>query len=39
MARIYQTRAWESQLSPSLQEMELLALESYANFPDELLAR
>lgn len=35
MARIYQTRAWESQLSPSLQEMELLALESYANFPEE----
>ena len=35
MARIYQTRAWESQLSPSLQEMELLALESYANFPED----
>ena len=35
MARIYQTRAWENQLSPSLQEMELLALEAYANFPEE----
>ena len=35
MARLYQTRAWQDQLSPSLGEMELLALETYANLPDE----
>ncbi|MCO5064367.1 MAG: metallopeptidase family protein [Rhizobiaceae bacterium] len=34
MARIYQTRAWGEQLSPSLDELELLALESYASLPD-----
>lgn len=34
MARIYQTRAWGDQLSPSLDELELLALESYATLPD-----
>ena len=31
MARIYQTRAWQDQLSPSIDEMELLALEAYAH--------
>jgi predicted Zn-dependent protease with MMP-like domain len=35
MARLYQTRAWEDQLSPSMDEMELLALEAYANLPEE----
>jgi predicted Zn-dependent protease with MMP-like domain len=34
MARIYQTRAWEEQLSPSLDELELLALQSYATLPN-----
>ncbi|MGC4024331.1 MAG: metallopeptidase family protein [Mesorhizobium sp.] len=33
MARIYQTRAWGEQLSPSLDEIELLALEKYAGLP------
>ena len=32
MARIYQTRSWHDQLSPSMEEMELLALEAYAHF-------
>jgi predicted Zn-dependent protease with MMP-like domain len=35
MARIYQTRDWSDQLSPSLQEFELLALETYAHLPAE----
>lgn len=35
MARIYKTRTWHDQLSPSMDEMELLALESYAHLPDE----
>lgn len=35
MARIYQTRAWSEQLSPSIDELELLALEIYAHLPDE----
>ncbi|HEU4987759.1 MAG TPA: metallopeptidase family protein [Rhizobiaceae bacterium] len=35
MARIYQTRAWRDQLSPSMQEFELLALETYANLPED----
>lgn len=35
MARIYQTRAWQEQLSPSLDELELLALETYATLPEE----
>ncbi|MCT7376374.1 metallopeptidase family protein [Chelativorans salis] len=35
MARIYQTRAWHDQLSPSLAEFELLAMETYANLPEE----
>ena len=33
MARIYQTRDWSNQLSPSQQEFELLALETYAHLP------
>jgi predicted Zn-dependent protease with MMP-like domain len=35
MARIYKTRSWHEQLSPSIEEMELLALEAYAHLPDE----
>jgi predicted Zn-dependent protease with MMP-like domain len=35
MARIYQTRAWQDQLSPSMEEMELLALETYAHLPEQ----
>lgn len=35
MARIYQTRAWQDQLSPSLPELELLALETYATLPQD----
>ncbi len=34
MARIYETRAWRGQHSPSLQEMEILALEAYAHLPE-----
>jgi predicted Zn-dependent protease with MMP-like domain len=33
MARIYQTRSWGDQLPPSLDELELLTLESYATLP------
>ena len=35
MARIYQTRAWHNQLSPSIDELELMALEAYAHLPEE----
>src|SRR5690606_11325202 len=35
MARTYPTRAWHDQLSPSLEEIELMALEAYANLPEE----
>jgi predicted Zn-dependent protease with MMP-like domain len=35
MARSYNTRNWRDQLSPSLEEMELLALEAYAHLPDD----
>lgn len=35
MARMYQTRAWQNQLSPSLSELEFLAMETYANLPDD----
>jgi predicted Zn-dependent protease with MMP-like domain len=35
MARIYQTRAWHDQLSPSIEELELLALEAYAHLPSD----
>jgi predicted Zn-dependent protease with MMP-like domain len=34
MGRIYKTRAWHDQLSPSLEEFELLALETYAHLPE-----
>lgn len=34
MARIYQTRAWHDQMSPSLEELEFLAMEIYANLPE-----
>src|SRR5690606_37754887 len=34
MARMYKSRAWQDQLSPSLEEMEFLALETYATLPD-----
>ncbi|TIU75687.1 MAG: Zn-dependent protease, partial [Mesorhizobium sp.] len=30
MARIYKTRTWHDQLSPSMDELELMALEAYA---------
>jgi len=35
MARIYQTRTWHDQLSPSMEEMEFLALEAYAHLPED----
>ena len=35
MARMFKTRAWHDQLSPSMEDMELLALEAYANLPEE----
>ncbi len=35
MARIYQTRAWDTQLSPSIEEFELMALEAYAHLPED----
>ena len=35
MARIYKTRTWHDQLSPSIDELELLALETYAHLPEE----
>ncbi len=35
MGRMYKNRAWHDQLSPSLEEFELLALEIYANLPAE----
>jgi predicted Zn-dependent protease with MMP-like domain len=34
MARIYKTRSWYDQLSPSIEEIELLAMEIYANLPE-----
>ena len=38
MARIYQTRSWHDQLSPSMEEMEMLALEAYAHLPEQFRA-
>ena len=35
MARIYQTRSWHEQMSPSMEELELLALEAYAHLPEQ----
>jgi len=35
MARLYQTRQWHDQLSPSIEEFELLALETYAHLPED----
>lgn len=35
MARIYKNRAWHNQLSPSIDEMEIMALECYAHLPEE----
>ena len=35
MARIYQTRSWHDQMSPSIEELELLALETYAHLPEQ----
>ncbi|MBP0437544.1 metallopeptidase family protein [Tianweitania sediminis] len=35
MARLYQTRQWHDQLSPSIEEFEMLALETYAHLPQE----
>jgi predicted Zn-dependent protease with MMP-like domain len=34
MARIYKSRAWRDQLSPSMEEFEFLALETYATLPE-----
>jgi predicted Zn-dependent protease with MMP-like domain len=35
MARIDNSRAWRDLHSPSLEEMEMLALDSYAHLPEE----
>jgi len=35
MARIYKTRTWHDELSPSLEEIEFLAMETYAHLPEE----
>lgn len=35
MIHMYQTRAWHDRLSPSLAEFERLAMETYANLPEE----
>lgn len=35
MARSYKTRAWRDQLSPAIDEIELLTMETYATLPDE----
>lgn len=35
MASIYQTRALSDQLSPSIQEFELMAMESYGRLPED----
>jgi predicted Zn-dependent protease with MMP-like domain len=35
LARIYKTRDWRDQLSPSIEEFELMALEAYAHLPQE----
>lgn len=34
-AHIYQTRAWAEHLSPSIEELEMLAHEAYAQLPEE----
>src|SRR5690606_1790634 len=35
IARIYQARSWHGELSPSLEELEMLALDSYTHLPEE----
>ncbi|WP_157014458.1 metallopeptidase family protein [Mesorhizobium xinjiangense] len=35
MARIYMTRALHDQLSPSIEEMEMMAIEAYAHLPED----
>ncbi len=35
MDRTYPARIWRDQLSPSLDEMEMLAIEAYAHLPEE----
>ena len=35
MARIYMTRALHDQLSPSMEELEMIAIEAYAHLPDD----
>jgi predicted Zn-dependent protease with MMP-like domain len=35
MARIFKTRDWSDQLSPSLEEFELLAMDIYAHLPQD----
>lgn len=38
MARIFDTSAWRDAFSPSLSELEMLAIEAYAHLPDEFRA-
>ena len=35
MARMYQTRALNDQLSPSIEEFEMMAMEAYAHLPED----
>ena len=35
IARIYQARSWDGELSPSIEEMEMLALHAYAHLAEE----
>jgi predicted Zn-dependent protease with MMP-like domain len=35
MARNFQTRSWQDQFSPSIDELEVMALELYAHLPEE----
>ena len=35
MARNYQTRNWHDLLSPSLGELEMMAIEAYAHLPED----
>ena len=38
MARIHDTALWRDALSPSLAEMEMLAVEAYAHLPEDFRA-
>ena len=35
MARMYQTRALNDQLSPSIEQFEMMAMEAYAHLPED----